>query len=281
MMQATATERPNFAIRTGRAFLPTLRYWLQTEVHVYAFAIAANVLLSFYPMLILMLSVCRKLLHWSAGANAITLALYDYFPPNFIQWMAEDRYTKSVTSHGKLQLASVLLLLFTANGIFGPMEVALNRAWGCTTNRSLVKNQLVSYGLIFMCGTLLMISATLTAFGPATGKTIETFASTLFFRLAAVPISILILFLIYWLLPNCPVKAGEVLPVAIVVGLVLEGLKYVSLLARPWLEQKLLAEYGYHFRYAVALVFWGFVGSLLILAGAEWSARHRRPAISK
>jgi len=275
-MQVPATKRPNFVVRAGRACVPTLHYWSQTEVHVYAFAIAANVLLSFYPMLILMLSVCRKLLHWNAGADAITFALNDYFPPDFIQWMALDKHTKSITSHGKLQLASVLLLLFTANGIFGPMEVALNRAWGCQTNRSLLKNQLVSYGLIFSCGILLMMSATLTAFGPVGGSQVETFIATILFTLAAVPTSILILFLIYWILPNCPVKAREALPVAIVVGLLLEGLKYLSLLARPWLQQKLLAEYGYHFRYAVAVVFWGFVASMLIVGGAEWSARRRR-----
>ena len=33
----------------------TFRYWMQTEVHVYAFSVAANVLLSFFPFLIVML----------------------------------------------------------------------------------------------------------------------------------------------------------------------------------------------------------------------------------
>jgi len=64
-----------------------------------------------------------------------------------------------VASRGPFQLVSILLLLFTANGIFEPLEVALNRAWN-TVNRSYLKNQIVSLGLIFACGTLAMISAT-------------------------------------------------------------------------------------------------------------------------
>ena len=271
--------RPALWRRWWRGISPTLQYWFQTEVHVYAFSIAANVLLSFYPMLILMLSICRKALHWQAGADAVTFALNDYFPASFIQWMAEDKYTKSITSHGRLQVASVLLLLFTSNGIFMPMEIALNRVWGCRANRSLVRNQLISYGLIFACGTLLMLSATLTALNNQFIATLNApalaYASVVLLHIAAVPISVLMLLLIYWILPNCRVEAREVLPAAIIVGLILEGLKYLNLVLQPWTLRRLTAEYGYHFRYAVAVLFWGFVASMLILGGAEWTARRR------
>ena len=64
---------------------------------------------------------------------------------------------------GRLQLTSMVLLLFTANGIFEPLEVALNRAWGVTKNRSYLKNQLVALGMIFLCGALALLSLMLTA----------------------------------------------------------------------------------------------------------------------
>ena len=57
---------------------PTLRYLMQTEAHVYALAIAASVLLSFYPFLIVMLSFCRNVLHWPAAVEAVYVALNDY-----------------------------------------------------------------------------------------------------------------------------------------------------------------------------------------------------------
>jgi uncharacterized BrkB/YihY/UPF0761 family membrane protein len=63
-----------------RACGPTLRYWMETEVHVYAFSIAANVLLSFFPFLIIIVSLCRYALQWPAAENAIYLALSDFYP---------------------------------------------------------------------------------------------------------------------------------------------------------------------------------------------------------
>ena len=55
--------------RLGRKYMPTIRYWMETEVHVYAFSIAANVLLSFFPFLIVMVTLCRHLLHWQGAED--------------------------------------------------------------------------------------------------------------------------------------------------------------------------------------------------------------------
>jgi len=41
----------------------------------------------------------------------------------------------TVAERGPFQIVSMLLLLFTANGIFEPLEVALNRAWGAPKHR--------------------------------------------------------------------------------------------------------------------------------------------------
>jgi membrane protein len=62
-----------------------------------------------------------------------------------------------------LQLTSLFLLLVTANAVFLPLEVALNRVWGATGNRPYWKNQLLSVGLIFACGALAMLSFVLAA----------------------------------------------------------------------------------------------------------------------
>jgi membrane protein len=48
-------------------FAPTARYCMCTEVHVYALAISASVLLSFFPFLIVMISLCRYGFHWHAA----------------------------------------------------------------------------------------------------------------------------------------------------------------------------------------------------------------------
>jgi len=92
----------------------------------------------------------------------------------------------------RVQATAMFLLLFTANGIFEPLEVALNRAWGVTRNRSYLKNQVVSLGLIFACGGLALISLLFTAMNTqwisaSSGfiGQISGFLASLFFKLAA------------------------------------------------------------------------------------------------
>jgi YihY family inner membrane protein len=269
-------------VRTGRAWLPALRYLTQTEVHVFAFSVSAGMLLSFFPFLTLMLSLCRYVFKWKAAVNAIYFALDDYFPDAFGHFLRRN-LEATVESRGPVQIISLLLLFFTASGIFEPLEVALNRIWNCPRNRSYFKNQLVSLGLIFACGALMLVSITLTAvnnqFLTGAANRPATFMAgaleLLFFKLAAVPMSMLLLFLIYWLLPNCKLPAGRIVPAAILVGLLLEVLKYVNLLTWPFLRAKLALEYG-PFVYSITIILWGFVTALVVLAGAEWTARRSR-----
>src|ERR1017187_9905370 len=61
----------------------------------------------------------------------------------------------------------------------------------------------------------------------------------LIFKVAAIPIGIVVLFLIYWILPNRRIPPARVAPVAILAGLVLEAMKYVFLLIWPLLHIKL------------------------------------------
>jgi YihY family inner membrane protein len=255
---------------------------MQTEVHVHAFSISANILLSFFPFLIVMVSLCQYVFHWRAASEAVYFAIGDLFPDQVGDFIGRN-LRATAGSRGPFQIVSVLLLLFTASGIFEPMEVALNRIWGCTENRSYMRNQVVSLGLIFACGALAMISTTFAALN--NNMLAHIFGSNgvalgvighLLFKLAAVPISILALFLIYLLLPNCAVPWKQILPAAAGVGVLLEVFKYVNLLTWPWLREKLGKEYG-PFQYSAALVLWGFVAALLILGGAEWASR-RTPA---
>jgi len=254
----------NRLLRAGGVMLPAARYLMRTEVHVYAFAVSAGMLLSFFPFLIVMLSLCQHVLHWKAAVNAIYYALDDYFPDAFGHFLRRN-FEVTVASRGGLQVVSLVLLFFTASGIFVPLEVALNRIWRCPDNRSYFKNQLIGLGLTFACGALILVSTTLTAL------------NNQFFKLAAVPMSMLLLFLIYWLLPNCKIKPAGIIPAAVVVGLLLELLKYVNLLTWPYLREKLAMEYG-PFVYTVTIILWGFVASMVILAGAEWSARRSTSA---
>jgi YihY family inner membrane protein len=254
------------------AVTPTFRYWMETEVHVYAFSIAANVLLSFFPFLILCVSLGRLIFDPQAVISAMDFAFQDIFPSALGDFMR-----RNLPAPQPVELLSIFILFFSANGIFEPLEVALNKAWGIRTNRSFLRNQLVSLALIFVCGTLALLSLGFLALRQSnlTGFAVERWISALFYKSAAVPLTVLVLYLIYRYLPNGRPPVQRVLPAAIGVGVLLEALKSINGWLWPAFDVKLQREYGV-FRYSATLIFLSFLTSMLVLGGAEWAARGHR-----
>jgi membrane protein len=240
---------------------------------VFAFSTAANVLLSFFPFLIVMMSVSRLVFDRATTIASIDTAMRDFFPDalgSFLHNNLPDR------SH--VEAISLILLLFTANGIFEPLEVALNHVWGVAKNRSFLRNQLISLALIFACGGLGMLSMILAGLNHVGAKAMMGFGEwipTVLFKMAAVPITVIVLFLIYYFVPNFRPPRNRVIAAAIIVGVLMEVLKYLNKLVWPWFFRKLTNEYGV-FKYSVTLIFIGFVSTMLVLAGAEWAARGHR-----
>ncbi|HUO61209.1 MAG TPA: hypothetical protein VMU24_11105, partial [Candidatus Acidoferrales bacterium] len=60
--------------------LSTLKYMCETEVHTYAFSVAANAILSFFPALVLMMSLSRKVFHSSYMQAALHNLIVAYMP---------------------------------------------------------------------------------------------------------------------------------------------------------------------------------------------------------
>lgn len=250
---------------------PTLHYWAETETHVYALSIAANVLLSFFPFMVVLTSLVRFALHWFSVEQAIYLALGDYFAGETGEFIVRNLKAAVWTNGKALSWVSMLLLLFTANGVFMPLEVAFNKIWGIHKNRSFVKNQIISQGLIFGCGVL-WLGASLAA----SPMVKQGFLVVILYKIVSLPITMLIIFLTYWLLPNAKIPALLVLVASFFVAVAIEAMKLLNLLIWPWLWAKLKHEYGLAFAHSVTIVLWSFAFGMLVLAGAEWSARKAR-----
>ena len=252
------------------------RYLTRTEVHTYAFSVAANVILSLFPFIVLLLTLSDRLFH-SRNVQVIVADMMKTFLPTGQDFVMRNMETL-VHPHKGTQLFSVVMLLVSSTGVFLPLEVALNNVWGVTRNRSYLHNQVVSLGLAFAVGVLAMSSVAMTAgqrslltwiFFGHTDNIVFLVLSRGFLRIVAALASILLFFLIYWILPFCKIPARAVLPTAIVVGFAWEVAKYVYVLALPWLD--LRAVYG-PFYISVGLMMWAFLSGLLLLAGAHFSA---------
>ena len=261
--------------RRHSVLVSTSRYLLRTDVHTFAFSVAANAILSFFPFLLLLMTLIRKVIHSQVMYDVIESLLRDYLPTG--QEFVIRNLNALVASHHRAQLFSLVMLLISSTGIFMPLEVALNRVWGFPNNRSYVGNQLISLGLAFACGSLALLSVGLTAGNVAVLKSalhgygawyvrLVGFVTMKVFSIAA---SIAIFFLVYWLLPNGKVRAKAVLPAAVIMGLLSEALKYIYIFALPFLN---FGEVYGPFAISVSLMFWAFLSGMLLLTGAHLSA---------
>ena len=260
--------------RLRRYGWPTLRYLTQTEVHTYAFSVAAYSILSLFPVIVLLLTVVRRVFRSQQMYDVVLQLLRDFLPSNQDFVIRNLQFLASV--HGRGQVLSLIMLFVTSTGVFLPLEVALNSIWGFTKNRSYLMNALVSVGLASACGTLALLSVYLTAknlriLGLAIGDQNFVFRGLGFVVMKAFVIAttIAIYFLIYWLLPNGKVPVRAVLPAAIVTGLLSEAAKYLYVLLLPWLNFQ--EVYG-PFSVSVTLIFWSFCSGMLLLGGAYFSA---------
>ena len=260
--------------------ISTVKYMLRTEVHTFAFSVAANAILSFFPFVLLLMTLIRRVLHAPVMYNVVVQLLRDYLPAG--QDFVIRNLNALVEARNRAQVVSLLILLVTSTGIFMPLEVALNRIWRFPNNRSYLGNQLIALGLAFGCGVLALLSIAATAGNVALlqnlfrGHAMFVVAVVGFvvMKVFAIAASIAIFFLVYWLLPNGKVPARAVLPTAMIVGFLSEGLKYAYILALPRLNFQ--EVYG-PFALSVSLMFWAFLSGLLLLTGAHLSAElHNR-----
>ena len=260
-------------------------YLMRTDVHTFAFSVAANAILSFFPFLVLLLTLTRQVFHSRAMYEVVLQLLRSYLPAG--QDFVVRNLVALVTAHRGVKIFSVLMLLFSSTGVFLPLEVALNHVWGFTANRKYLANLAISLLLALCCGVLALVSVALAVrnqsglahlFGSKANFLVQI-SGLLVMKLSAFAASVAIFFLIFWLLPNGKVPAKSVLPGALLTGLIWDLSKYLYILALPWLDFQQV--YG-PFALSVTLMFWAFLSGMLLLGGAQYSAlRAQRASLGR
>jgi len=132
-------------------------YLLDSEVHTFAFSVAANAILSFIPFTVLLYTLSRSVFHSDTMKDVVT-DMVNYFLPSVASkdWVAIG--LEDAAAHQGVQFFSLLMILIACTGIFLPLEVALNQAWGVTKSRNYLHNQVIAFGLAFLMMVLGMTS---------------------------------------------------------------------------------------------------------------------------
>jgi YihY family inner membrane protein len=265
--------------RDGTALV---KYLLDSEVHTYAFSVAANAIISFIPFIVLLYSLSHSVFH-SKMMERVIDDMVHYFLPADQKFVAAN-LALTASRHG-VQVFSLVMILVACTGIFLPLEVALNQAWGVAKSRNYLHNQVIAFGLAILMlvlgmGSILVNAAardvlTLVFVHNTNIKFIDivlhfTYQGTSFLLLAATTgvASILFFFSIYWLLPNRKVPWRPVLHTSIYTGIIWLAAKYIYMAVLPYMDLEGL--YG-RFYVSVGLLFWAYVSGLILFAGAQFS----------
>ncbi len=252
------------------------RYLLDSEVHTFAFSVAANSILSFIPFVALLYTLSLTVFHSPYMSDVVGHLVGEYFPSTA---SASFWATLRLVVPQHLQIVSLILILISCTGIFLPLEVALNQAWGVAKSRNYLKNQLVAFGLAIWMVILGLITVALGAGQEAVLEFLihhkvdksDWFygaVNNLWLGACSGAACILFLFAIYWLLPNCKVPWRPVLRTSVITGLVWLAAKYIFALVLPHMD--LHSLYGPFF-VSVGLLFWGYISGLILFAGAQYS----------
>jgi membrane protein len=259
--------------KSGKALIA---YLLDSEVHTFAFSVAANAIISFIPFIVLLYTISGSIFHSASMVDVVSDMVNYFLPSTAKQGFLTYNLEAVVPRHG-VQVFSLVMILVSCTGIFLPLEVALNQAWGVAKSRNYFFNQLVALGLALLMVALAMVSILLNTFE----KDLLTFIffhhtdnfvfkgiSYLWLSLSTGVASILFFFSIYWILPNRKVPWQPVLRTSIVTGIIWLLAKMVFVQVLPHLDLKAL--YG-PFYVSVGLLFWAYVSGLILFAGAQFS----------
>ena len=260
----------------GEQFGWSLRYLWTTQVHAYAFSIAANALLAFFPFTLLLITICRSWLKWE-GAYDMIVALLRANLPTGADFVIRNLAVVA-RARRQVEVVSVLLLFVTSSGVFLPLEVALNKVWGIRRDRTYIGNLAVSVmltiGVALMCfGSVALGAMTASMFPGAldrlpwpmlgmvlTRATLETISVPLMFGM---------FFATYFALPHGKVPLERVFPAAVCAALITEAVRFIFAWILPWLH---FPEVYGPFAVSATLLIWAFVGSLILLWSASFFA---------
>ena len=260
----------------GRGFVE----FYNSDNLTFAASIAYYALLSFFPFLLLLLTLVGRL---AIGMNNETLvqlvmrALPSHF--DFVINQIEE-LSKAPTGRG---IVGTVVLFWASLSFFGAITSAVNHAWGVEKPHGFFKHKLIA-AIMFVIAALLMVAALATVSFAEVAET-QWFASVLghfpalatlqgfLVRNAATPLFVLIVALIYYFVPNAKVRLRDVWWGALLAGLLWRA----AFAAFSWYVRE-FSRFSVHGSITAVVVFlvWVYLSAAILLYGVEVSAAYAR-----
>jgi membrane protein len=247
-----------------RAAVETL---VSRDIAVLANAIAFNLLLCLFPLLLVLGAVAQQLPLGSKTGSALTLLLQELIPFGH-EALSQSLKGLAKTARG-LEFFSLIVIVWGSSGIFMPVEMALSRVWGGRGPRSFFASRGLAFLMTVAGGLIALASVALTSAARGYAREWPKLAGYSA-KASALLLTVLLFFIIYRIVPqpDASVSSRVALRAALWAGWAWEAAKYAFLIQLN--RMNLQAFYG-PLAFAVSLVLWAYVSSLILVFGALMS----------
>lgn len=248
----------------------------------HAASIAYYALLSFFPFLLLLLSVVGFVTGAEEAAPGPILAFIRAYFPNHAD-AAETQLEFLRGARFKFGVGGALALLWASNGVFGAVSTAVNHAWAVEQPRSFWGHRLFSFLMMLAAGLVLVLGLLLVSFAKA--DTTAWFGQMAAEKPWIVPLAewggrtggfllfVIVVGLIFFFVPNTRVRLRDVWPGAILTALAWRvALELFSIYVRN------PSRFSVHGSIATVVVFlvWVYISAVILLYGVEYTASYAR-----
>jgi hypothetical protein len=203
---------------------------------------------------------------WNNVYNFTREAIYLYIPTSFLNLKGNPAEQDFLIRNMEISAlyfkpTSILWVLLGAAGVFVPLEAGFNRLWNVEKDRSYWHNQALGLALTIVCSVIAMAFVAVNAtvrygtgamFGtfrmivgvvtlhyinlPDTPGPIQTAFNTVVFKIEAAVFFAIVILIFYKFLPNKKVRALDVLPAAILAGIMAQLVHTAYIFALPFMD---------------------------------------------
>lgn len=278
-------------VRAG--FLPAIKLWggltlrsiqdaLAPESQLVASSIGYFTLFSVFPLALLVVAIASNWLD-PMLAEARIVAELEFIIPG-LETMLGENLQNLIRARGPITGVAAIMLIWSASSVFNVVTRAMDRIWGADINhrRSVWRHRTLAVGMVLIITMLLLLASSIegtvltiiNSLVPSTLMDIGPFTTSFW----AVFLNVLLFSLLYYFIPHVKIGWREVIPGAIMAGLMWHFAKQLFLyFVGTYLSRSNLI-YG-SVGTIIAFLTWTYISSLVLLCGAylnRYAAAYRQ-----
>jgi len=278
--KATATKESLEKYAAFRVLESLAEGFTKDKVTTHAAAMTYYGVFSLFPLLLLFMSLAGLAMQSNEAAREQIMGVITGLLPQG-QNTLSDVIAGVIKAKGAAAGVGILTLLWGALGWFQVIDTNINEIWGVSKSRSFIKGKLFALAMVAGIGGVAIASfAANAAVGLVQHFTGSVPGSALLWQIVVSALSLLtmagVFFVLYRFAPQRKIKFADIWPAALLNAVIWEVTR--RLLAFYLERNNMVSGYG-PIGAAMALLFWIYVASIIILVGAELSyaiAKERR-----